>query len=73
MPINQLLKDCERTPEEIERLNKAFDHALHLLGVLDRDDPLCRMVARDVIDICAAGTNDPRKIAKIAVERMGLR
>ncbi|WP_338696720.1 hypothetical protein V5279_09545 [Bradyrhizobium sp. 26S5] len=73
MPINQLLKGCERTPEEIELLNKAFDRALHLLGVLDRDDPLCRMVARDVIDICAADTNDPRKIAKIAVERMGLR
>jgi hypothetical protein len=27
MPINRLLKN-ERTPEEIELLNKAFNHAL---------------------------------------------
>lgn len=73
MSINQLLKGREHTPEEIELLNNAFDRALHLLGVLDRDDPLCRMVARDVIDICAGGISDPRKIAKMAVERMGLR
>ena len=37
MPINRLLKD-KRTPEEIELLNKAFNHALNLLGVVDRDD-----------------------------------
>jgi hypothetical protein len=40
MPINRLLKD-KRTPEEIELLNKAFNHALNLLGVVDRNDPLC--------------------------------
>ena len=33
MPINRLLKD-KRTPEEIELLNKAFNHALNLLGVI---------------------------------------
>lgn len=73
MPITQLLKGRERVPEEIELLNRAFGQALHLLGVLDRDDPLCRMVARDVIDIHAAGISDPREIAGMAVARMGLR
>ena len=43
MPINRLLKD-KRTPEEIELLNKAFHHALNLLGVVDRNDPLCDMI-----------------------------
>ena len=33
MPINRILKG-KRAPEEIELLNKAFDHALNLLGVL---------------------------------------
>ena len=73
MPINRLLKDSKRTPEEIELLNKAFDLALQLLGVLDRDDPLCKMVARDVIDVGVAGISDPRSIAEMAVQRMGLR
>jgi hypothetical protein len=49
MPINRLLKD-RRTPKEIELLNKAFNHALNLLGVVDRNDPLCDMVARKVIE-----------------------
>ena len=45
MPINRILKG-KRAPEEIELLNKAFNHALNLLGVVDRNDPLCDMVAR---------------------------
>ena len=73
IPINQSLKDGECAPKEIERLNRAFDHALHLLGVLDRDDPLCKMVARDVIDLGVAGVSDPRSIAEMVVQRMGLR
>ncbi|QPF83891.1 hypothetical protein IC762_30195 [Bradyrhizobium genosp. L] len=73
MPISQLLKSSKYSPEEIELLDKAFDHALGLLGVLDRDDPLCKMVARDVIAIGTTGTNDSREIAEKAVARMGLR
>jgi hypothetical protein len=69
MPINRLLKD-KRTSEEIELLNKAFNHALHLLGVVDRDDPLCNMVAREV---GAKGVSEPREIAAMAVARIGLR
>lgn len=33
MPINRLLKD-KGTPEEIELLNKAFNLALNVLGVV---------------------------------------
>ena len=39
MPIDRLLKD-KRTPEEIELLNKASNHALNLLGVVYRNDTL---------------------------------
>jgi hypothetical protein len=72
MPINRLLKD-KRTPEEIELLIKAFNHALNLLGVVDRNDPLCDMVARKVIEVGTIGTNEPREIAEMAVVRIGLR
>lgn len=73
MPINRLLKDSGRTPKEIEVLNKAFDLALRLLSVLDRDDPLCMMVARKIIEVRATGISEPRKIAELAVGRMGFR
>ena len=72
MPINRMLKD-KRAPEEIELLNKAFNHALNLLGVVDRSDPLCDMVARNVIEVGASGPSEPREIAEMAVARIGLR
>ena len=72
MPINRMLKD-KRAPEAIELLNKAFNHALNLLGVVDRNDPLCDMVARKVIEVGASGPSEPREIAKMAVARIGLR
>ena len=72
MPINRMLKD-QRAPEEIELLNKAFSHALNLLGVVDRNDPLCDMVARKVIEVGASGPSEPREIAEMAVARIGLR
>jgi hypothetical protein len=65
MPINRLLKD-KRTPEEIEFLNKAFNHALDLLGVVDRNDPLCDMIARKVRS-ARQGISEPREIAEMAV------
>jgi energy-converting hydrogenase Eha subunit E len=72
MPINRLVKD-KRTPEEIELLNMAFNHALSLLAVVDRDDPLCDMVARAVIEVSATGISEPREIAEMAVARMSRR
>ena len=72
MPINRLLKD-KRTPEEIELLNKAFNHALNLLGVVDRNDPLCDMVAREVVEVGTTGISEAREIAEMAVVRIGLR
>ena len=71
MPINRLLKD-KRAPEEIELLN-TFNHALNLLGVVDRNDPLCDMVARQFIEVGGSGPCEPREIAEMAVARIGLR
>ena len=73
MPINWLLKDGRYTPEQIELLNCAFNHALDLLSVVDRNDPLCEMVARTIVEVGATGTREPRKIAEIAVALMALR
>jgi len=72
MPINRLPKD-KRAPEEIELLNKAFNRALNLLDVVDRNDPLCDMVARKVIEVGASVPSEPREIAEMSVARIGLR
>jgi hypothetical protein len=71
MPINRLLKDSKLTPEDIERLNKAYAFTLRSLSLVDRDDPLAEIVARKVIEV-GASVHDPAEIAKTAVKRLGL-
>jgi hypothetical protein len=72
MPINRLFRDGKINPEEVERLNRAFSFALRSLSLVDRNDPVCEIVARKVIEIDAAGTHDPRKIASLAVKQLGI-
>lgn len=72
MPINRLLGDGKVTPEEVERLNRAFTFTLQSLSLVDRNDPICEIVARKVIEIDAAGTHDPREIARLAVKQLGI-
>lgn len=71
MPINRLLRETKFKPEEVERLNRAFVLALRLLHLVDRNDPICEIVARKIIDIDAAGTREPEAIAKLAVAQLG--
>jgi hypothetical protein len=44
-------------------------NSLHLI---DRDDPVCEIIARKVIEIDASGTHDPKAISEIAVKRLGI-
>ena len=77
MPINRLLKDGQHTPEQIELLNSAFNHALNLLSVAAEAGELAvaniELVARTVIEVSATGNRKPRKIAEVAVALIGLR
>jgi hypothetical protein len=43
-------------PDDIELLSVAFNLALHQLHLVDRNDPLCDIVARKVIEIGTDGT-----------------
>src|SRR5215467_2912311 len=72
MPINRLLKEAEFKPAEVERLNRAFSLALSSLGLLDRNDPLCELVAYTIIEVHSARLNahDPKQIAILAVEKL---
>ena len=71
MPINRLLKEGKFTPEDVERLNRAFALARSRLGLVDRNDPICEIVARKIIEINAAGWHEPNEIAKLAVAQPG--
>lgn len=72
MPITRLLKDGKFGPEEVERLDRAFSFTLKSLSLVDRNDPICEIVARKVIEIDKTGTHDPKEIAKLAARQLGL-
>ena len=68
----KVFRDGKIKPEEVERLNRAYSFTLRRLSFADRDDPVCEIVARKVVEIDAAGTHDPEEIASLAVTRLGL-
>jgi hypothetical protein len=72
MPINRLLKDSKLGLEEREVLNLAFIRALRLLRLVDRNDPVCDIVARKIMEIGATGASDPVAISEIAARALGV-
>ena len=72
MPISRLLRDSELNPEQVEKLDRAFSFALKSMHLVDRNDPICEIVARKVIEIDSAGTHDPEEIAKLTAKQLGL-
>jgi hypothetical protein len=72
MPINRLLKGSKLTPDDVELLTVAFNLTLRELGLVDRDDFICNIVARKVLEIGTDSTRDPQEIASRAVARIGV-
>jgi hypothetical protein len=72
MPINRLFEEGKIKPEEVERLNRAFTFTLQRLYLVDRNDPVCEIVARKVIEIDRAGTHDPDEISRLATKQLGI-
>ena len=71
MPITRLLADADFTPEQRHVLELAFSHTLSKLNLVDRNDPICDMVARKVIEIASSGATDAIAIAETAFRQLG--
>ena len=72
MPIKRLLDQSSFTPKQRQILELAFRRALRKLELVDRNDPICEIVARKVIEIDRGGTQDPREIARLAARQLGI-
>jgi hypothetical protein len=73
MPINRLLLGRMLEPEEIERLDRAFSFTLKSLSLVDRNDPICEIVARRVVEIAPCGhPRSERDRAKLAAKQLGV-
>jgi hypothetical protein len=72
MPIKHLLGNSKLGPEDTKKLDAAYSYALRSLGLVDRNDPLCEIIARKIIEVGAVADSNPRQIADRAVKKIGL-
>lgn len=70
MPITRLLTDSNFTPEQRQVLELAFNCVLRKLNLVDRNDPICEMVGRKVIEIGATGVTNAAAISEIAFRQL---
>ena len=54
-------------PEAIERMTAAYEHALKVLQLNDRNDPITEVVARKIIEIAEVGERDPDRLCERAL------
>jgi hypothetical protein len=73
MAIYRLLKNSTLEPEEIARITKAYEQALHTLCVKDRDDALTEMIAKQIIKIAQAGVHDAAQLSALAITELAVR
>lgn len=66
MPIRKFIKG-EMGSAEIKRLNLAYIKALRMLDLVDRMDPVTKIVADKVIKIGTSGITDSHEIADAVV------
>ena len=50
----------------------AYDTARELLGLNDRADPLCELVAAKIIQVYRTGEHDPLHVCAQAIRELGI-
>lgn len=70
MPITRLLTDTSFTPEQQKVVELAFEKTIRQLDLVDRNDPICEIVARKVIEIVEGGTMSEVAITEMALKEL---
>ncbi len=71
MPVNRLLPDS-LTPEQRHVLETAFASTLRQLYLVDRNDPICEIVAAKLIDIHKRGVTNAVALTEMTIREIGL-
>ena len=68
MAIYRILQRSTFRPEDVSRMEHAYELALGKLGLTDRNDPITEIVARRVIEAAQTGEQSSLRICDIALE-----
>jgi hypothetical protein len=70
--IYRLLKEAAFSPEDVRRMTAAYEAALQLLRLNDRNDPVTELVAAKIIQIFQLGETDPPRICARSLKELGV-
>lgn len=70
MPIYRLLQDGQFGPREIDKITKAYEEALKMIGLTDRSSLAAEVLATRIIAAFQSGETDQHRIAEKAVARL---
>lgn len=68
--IYRLLKNSAFEPEDVRRMETAYEAALRHLNLIDRNDALTETVAKHVIEVAGMDQKDPAEICKLVLKRL---
>jgi hypothetical protein len=58
--------------KDIDRMTAAYEAALQLLRLDNRDDPITELVASKIIEVTRMGECDPPRICARALQELGI-
>ncbi|MEY9178785.1 hypothetical protein ABIG06_000491 [Bradyrhizobium sp. USDA 326] len=71
MPITSLITDGFE-PEQRHVLELAFNAALRRIGLVDRKDPICDIVAQRMIAVHRRGVTEAVTLCEITIREIGV-
>jgi hypothetical protein len=72
MAMCRYSREASFDQHDIERLRRAYEAALELLRLRDRQDTVTELIAAKIIQVWRLGENDPPKICTRAIAELGI-
>lgn len=72
MAIYRLIAAGSFGPEEIEVMTAAYETALVVLRLSDRDDPITELIAKSIVSVVGLGERNPAVAADRAINALGI-
>jgi hypothetical protein len=71
VPLYRLLQNAAFDPDAVAAMSTAFEEACRVLGLAERSDPLCNLVAEKILECAGTGERDPIRLRECALQAIG--
>ncbi len=72
MPIYRFLREAAFDQADITCMVAAYEAALEFLRLTDRNDPICELLAKKIIEVNRSGERDAPKLCARALIELGI-